>query len=188
MNEKIISIIRKFLPLAVGLSLVFFAIYVSVQQVVRMGANEPQIQLAEDTAVELANGKSPKFLRDNPDPVDIAKSLAPFMIVFDNNGKLTATNVQLNDTTPMPPAGVLTYAKIRGENRVTWQPEAGVRIAAVIVYYSANGREGYVLAGRSLREAEIRIDNLSRIAMFGWLVTLIFTLMVVAIVKWKDAI
>ena len=39
----------------------------------------------------------------------------------------------------------------RGEDRLTWQPEPGVRSATVVVHYQG-AQAGFVMAGRSLRE------------------------------------
>ncbi len=47
-----------------------------------------------------------------------------------------------------------------GEDRITWQPEPGIRSAVVVVHYTG-ATPGYVMAGRSLREVEWRIDRLS---------------------------
>jgi hypothetical protein len=33
--------------------------------------------------------------------------------------------------------GALDYARQNGQNRVTWQPEAGVRMATVVVPYNS---------------------------------------------------
>lgn len=63
-----------------------------------------------------------------------------------------------------------------GENRLTWQPREGVRIAAVIVFY----QDGFVLAGRSLREVEIREAQVTQFAGLTWLLALVTTLIVIA--------
>jgi hypothetical protein len=49
----------------------------------------------------------------------------------------------------------------RDEDRITWQPAPGVRVAAVIVPYGGQ-QPGFVLAGRSLRLVEQREDALLR--------------------------
>jgi hypothetical protein len=58
----------------------------------------------------------------------------------------------LEGNLPTVPKGVLDSAKQNGEDRVSWQPAASVRVAAVIVSY----KDGYVLAGRNMREVEQR--------------------------------
>ncbi len=71
-------------------------------------------------------------------------------MIFDNTGQLITTSAQLRQQAPALPPGVLAYARLKGQNRVTWQPEPGVRIAAVVVSFV----HGHVLSGRSLREVE----------------------------------
>ncbi|MQC26609.1 MAG: hypothetical protein DWG76_04055 [Chloroflexi bacterium] len=51
---------------------------------------------------------------------------------------------------------------------MTWAPEDGVRIASVVAAYD----EGYVVAGRSLREVEARVARLNMILLMGWGVSL----------------
>ena len=59
-----------------------------------MGANDPQIQMAEDTAWALVSNQTVEILLPS-DKVDMKVSLAPYIIVFDADGKPTASNVLL---------------------------------------------------------------------------------------------
>ena len=64
--------------------LVITALYATVagtiQTVLRGGANDPQVQLAEDAAAQLAQGASAATLVGSS--VDMRASLAPFLISF----------------------------------------------------------------------------------------------------------
>jgi hypothetical protein len=71
--------------------------------------------------------------------------------------------------------GVLEAAKEKGQHRVTWQPEGDIRIALVVVSYN----DGYVAAGRSMREAEGRTDSLIVIITLIWMITLFVTFCVI---------
>jgi hypothetical protein len=77
----------------------------------------------------------------------------------------------------------LDYVRTHGQDRVTWQPEPGVRIAAVVVRYQG-AQPGFVLAGRSLREVEVREDNAELIAGVAWIFTLAATLVACALGEW----
>ena len=77
------------------------------------------------------------------------------------------------------PSGVFDYTRQNKEDRVSWQPETGVRIAAVVVAYGG-AQPGFVLAGRSLREVEARESQIEQITGIAWLATLGFSLMIVA--------
>jgi hypothetical protein len=172
------TFIKRSIFIAIILALVFGFSYSLAQQVLRQDANDPQIQIAEDSAAVLALGNEPKFLSDNlNNKVDIAKSLAPFLITFDGAGQPLVSTAVFNGATPVPPAGVFAYAKIHGQDRVTWQPAPGVRIAAVVAYYGGQ-RQGYALSGRSLTETEKRSDNLELLTFWVWLVSTIFVIII----------
>jgi hypothetical protein len=175
---KIKNIIRYWLPLAAVITLLSGLIYLAVQQSLRWGANDPQIQMAEDAAAALAAGGTPDSVVPAAQ-VEISSSLAPFMVVFNDAGEPVVSSARLHGETPAIPSGIFDYTRQKGEDRVTWQPEAGVRIAAVVVAYGGS-KPGFVLAGRSLREVEIRASQVEQITGIAWLVTLAVSLVVVA--------
>ncbi len=148
--------------------------YGIAQQLLRMGANDPQIQLARDAAASMAEGEDPLALLP-PGQVDLGSSLAPFVLVYDTAGGVLATTAILHGQIPDLPAGVREFASDHGEDRVTWQPEPGVRIAAVVVPFDG----GTVLIGRSLREVEERIDTLGQLAFVGLAGALVLTFLAV---------
>ncbi len=172
---RAIRILRVWLPLAVAVTGLSALIYGSVQQVLRQDANDPQIQMAEDAAVALNNGASPASVAAATH-VDIGRSLAPFLLFYDANGKPAAGSGLLDGSLPDYPLGALQAAHASGENRVTWQPRPGVRIASVAVPYDG----GYVVAGRSLREVERREAQMRTLAFIAWVVTLLASLLVAA--------
>jgi hypothetical protein len=154
------------LAAALIITLVFGTMYALTQQTLRQSANNPQIQMAEDAAVQLNHGARPAPLVGGR--VDIESSLSPFVIVYEKSGKVAASSGYLNGAIPALPHGVLTSAKGDSYNAVTWQPQAGVRIASVTV--AADNY--YVLSGRSLRETESRESTLTKLAAAGWLAAL----------------
>jgi hypothetical protein len=165
MTSLFLRSLRVWVPIAVAVTLLSVLIFTLVQQDLRQTANDPQIQMAEDTAAALASGEPVASLVPSA-RVDIAASLSPFLIVYDNRGKVTASSATLDGKTPSLPAGVLTSARSSGQDQVTWEPRSGVRIAAVVVPVSTGGS---VLAGRSLREIEIRESDLLGSTALAWL-------------------
>jgi len=157
-----------FLPLAVLATLCCGLVYASDQQNLRSGANDPQIQMASDASTALDAGAQPSSLVSSH-RIDVAQSLAPFLVIFDSSGKVLATDGQLDGHDPIPPAGVLTSAANNPPDIVTWQPRSGVRIAAVVMPWHG----GAVLAGRSLAQVEIRENNALLIAIAAWLAMLV---------------
>jgi hypothetical protein len=149
------------LPITAALVVVVGFVYAAMQQSYRLNANDPQIELASDVATEMSAGSLPEDAVDTRGiKVDPSKSLATFGIVVDSAGKVTASNMELDGSTPVPPKGVLSAASLTHQNRITWQPEAGVRIALVVQAYKHDQNTGYVLVGRSLKEVEIRENML----------------------------
>jgi hypothetical protein len=153
------------------------ALYAIPQQVLRQGADDPQLQLAGDLAARLEQGASPS--ESVPaGQVDMARSLAPFVIVYDDQGQPLASQAQLNGKTPVPPAGVFNFVRQHGEERVSWEPVLGsvrpVRIAAVVLRVKRPDGPAaeFVLAGRSLRQVEEREEKVSRMAGLAWIAML----------------
>ncbi len=173
--NRVKNIVRAWLPLAVITTAFCGLAYVTVQQSLRQGANDPQIQMAEDAAAALDRGESAGTVVPRGGQ-DIARSLAPFLILYDAQGKPQQASALLGGQLPDYPIGALQAAGNSGENRVTWQPQADVRIASVAVPYQG----GYVVAGRSLREVETREAQIQTIAFLTWILTLIAVLAVVA--------
>ncbi|HVY36152.1 MAG TPA: hypothetical protein VG982_02660 [Candidatus Paceibacterota bacterium] len=164
---------RIFLLFFAVVTLLCGLVYVAVQQSIRQGANDPQIQMAEDAAGLVASGSlssSPQTL------VAVDKSLSPFLIVFDDTGTPTISTAVLDGKTPIPPQGVFDFTKTHGEDRITWQPKAGVRIAAVIAKVPGTSA-GFVLAGRSLREVEQRESKLALQVAGIWVLSIIVILL-----------
>src|SRR5580692_9475142 len=69
-------------------------IYLCAHQVHRQLANDPQIQMAWDVAAQLENGVAPQSVIPGP-PIDIARSLAPFVMVLNNSGTVVASSARL---------------------------------------------------------------------------------------------
>ena len=155
--------LRKLIVCIAVLGLVFGTIYAVGQQVLRQSANDPQIQLAEDIAHLLDGTAKPSDLASTS-RIDMAASLAPFLVVTDSKGAVLETTGQLDGRDPAIPLGVFDSAKKMGQDRVTWQPRKGVRIALVVVPY----KDGYVAVGRSLREVEKREDLVLKLAGSAW--------------------
>lgn len=140
--------------------------YSAAQQALRLSANWPQVQMARDGASAVASGKPADSVATG-DKIDIATSLAPFVIVYDGSGNVSASSGLLNGVAPKIPAGVLDYTAKNGEDRVSWTPDKSVRIAAVVVKVGG-GPGGYVLSGRSLEEPERIIDTVGKLMLAMW--------------------
>ena len=180
--SRAIAILRAWLPFAAAITLMCGIVYIAVQQSFRQSANDPQIQIAEDTARALAEGIEPHYLPD-PRLIDIAESISVFMVIYDRELRPIAWDGTLRGEPPTPPAGVFAFAKLHGENRLTWQPERAVRSAIVVFPYSYASSSGFVLAGRSLRETERRVESLTLHLTLAWFCSMLATLALLAFLE-----
>jgi hypothetical protein len=172
------AIFMRWLPFAVLTTFMSALIFIAVQQDLRLSANDPQIELAHNGAVLLAEGQSPEIFGASAN-VDIANSLLPFIIVYDLNGKVLNGTGMLNGTIPVPPMGVLQSSQ-GGQNRLTWEPTPGVRIATIVVPFKGK-QNGYILVGKSLSEVEDRINKIMLYVFIAWLGCLVSTFVIAAL-------
>jgi hypothetical protein len=177
-----VDVLVRWLPIWAAVSVLTLLTYVSMQQAYRQGANDPQIQIAEDGARTLAQGAAPGAVVGEA-PVDIEVSPAVWTAVVGDDDRVLAANVRLDGRTALPPAGVFDEARRSGENRISWQPRPGVRSATVSVRVPGSSRR-VVVAGRSLRETERRVDQLGLRALAAWLGASLASLTAVAFGAW----
>ncbi len=162
------EVLKKFFPLAVVITLLCGLVYVLFQQNYRISANDPQVQFSSDIAESLNQGNPAEMIIPATN-VDMQKSLAVFIMVFNKEGKVVLSTGQLAGKIPEVPKGVFDFTNKNGQDRVTWQPQKGVRIAAVVMPY----KDGYVLVGRSLKEVEKRIGMLGFQVFLAWVIILL---------------
>ncbi len=175
--------VRTWLPLAIGISGVAVLVYGVIQQSYRQSLNDPQVQIAEDGAAILSHGGVPaELVSRSARRVDAMTSLAPWISVLDASSTPLESSAVLSGKPPVPPQGALDAARANAgkdttqpyENRITWEIASGTRIALVILWVPQQDR--YVIAGRNMREVELREWALGRDIMIGWITTLIMTL------------
>src|SRR6478672_4938310 len=168
----------RWLPFAGLASALCLLIYVSAQQTGRQMANDPQLQIARDTRTALAGGQPISALVPQTQ-TELATSLSPFITAVSDDGSVIASSARLHGQLRSVPEGVLKSVKANGEERVTWQPEAGVRMATVVVR-NPGPSGGFIVVGRSLSETESRIQKLGSLLFLGWAATLIGVLILVS--------
>jgi hypothetical protein len=93
--------------------------------------------------------------------------------IFDKDGKVVGSSGKLGADSPTPPSGVFDRTKQKNDDIFTWQPQKGVRIAAVL--RKADGDKGFVLVGRNLREIERRTEHLIKIVGVAWVGLLVLS-------------
>lgn len=174
-------ILLRWLPFAGATVMVSGLVYLTSQQMWRQMANDPQIQVARDAAMRLAAGQPPDAVVPAAQ-IDFSQSAALFVEVLNDAGAILKSSGTLRGQLRTTPSGVFDHARVSGEERVTWQPERGVRIASVVVRIpGAPG--GFVLAGRSLQETGERVDRFQNLIGLACLAILAALLVLVAAVE-----
>ncbi len=174
MNRMVPSLKIIKLVLWVGvMTIVFGTIYASGQHILRAGANDAQVELAEETARQLNLGASPESVLPNGPAVELRDSLRQYVIIYSDGDKQLAGNVKLDNQSVDIPEGVLEHARNTNDHRITWQPADGVRSDIVVKRFSNAASSGFVVAGKSLREVEKQEDQLLLLSGIGWILTVI---------------
>ncbi len=182
MKKHLSRILRLFVPLAVVTTLMAGLVYVAVQQNYRQNANDPQIQIAEDLARQISAASSIPQISPGL-TTDISQSLGSFVLIYDDSNKFVTGSGQVNGQYPVLPAGVFANVRKSGEDRLTWEPAPGTRVALVVTRYDNSTHSGFVAVGRSLREVEKRIDMLCLYVIAAWLVALVASFVLIAAVE-----
>jgi hypothetical protein len=147
------------LVVTIGCGLLLFG-YVGLQQSLRMGLNDPQLQMAQDLASRLSQGASASSVVSTT-LVDESHSLAPFVTIVDNNINVLASSGKIDNQVPLPPTSAFPDSQNRSNNWFTWQHDT-IRDAAVIVPYGNHA--GYVLVARSMSQVENTISYITELA------------------------
>jgi hypothetical protein len=95
-----------------------------------------------------------------------------FVALYDEKGQPIAGNATLHGVLPRPPGGIFRNARAHGLNKVSWQPEPGIRVATVVKPLP-NG--GFILAGQSLIVGEAKDSRFNSLLTWIWLTMLTAT-------------
>ena len=154
------------LALALILTLWGLPAAMTIQGALRSAADQPQIQMAQDYASEISSGAmtADALPAGHLDPTT---SLEPFTILYGADGKPVRSSGYLGDTIPTPPAGAFAYLRTHPTDKFTWQPQAGVRIAAVVQRIDG-AHPGFILVGRSLSLVQEQENELRRGTFITW--------------------
>ena len=148
------------------ITVVIGTMYGMVQQSIRLSAYDAPRQ-AIDAFVANRDASESNFTH-----INLAADSNVFVIVYDAQGHAVGGDGYLGNKLAVVPIGVLKHARSGHENTVTWQPQSGVRLATVV----AKDGDQYILAGQSLKPYEDRTSRIIRIAVLGWLIAVMLTL------------
>lgn len=182
MKKTFNGTLATWLPIAAAIACIYGIMFLSIQQYVRLSANELPMQFAEDVRIKLQHGIPPGQVVAGLPQVDMERSLSTFVAVCDSHGTVVAGTGTLNSKYPAPPMGALDASLRRGESRITWMPQRGLRFATVIL--PLNSGTGFVLAGRSLREVEMRKAFAFSQIFWGAVITFLLTFVMVFFIQY----
>ena len=154
-------------------SVLLLGVYVVNQQILRRGADDQPGQIVARVRGEVAHGADAATVLSGPkqelsSPEWLAGKSA-FGAVYDADGKVVASDATLWGELPQPPQGIFGIIRDRGWDKVTWQPQRGVRVALTGLPLPGGG---YVLAGQSLIPGEARTAQFSTLMRWVWLAML----------------
>lgn len=144
------------------------------QHSLRLAANDPQIELAEDISLRLARGADPQTILTQP-AINLRTSVSTYVMVFNRVQEPVVVTALLDNQEVKPPVELFNLTEKNGQTRFTWQPAPGVKSAVVMQYFD-DQQTGYLLVGRSLRETDYRITEITQTIMAGWLMIMALSL------------
>ena len=165
------------LIVVVAATLLIMTLYGVAQHIIRVSANFTPAELAISASNQMDAGTPIQNIVDASKPIDLAVSQSSFVQIYSPDAKPVIGTGLLNGQLAVPPAGIFEYVKSHGEERFSWEPSRGLRIAAVM-RYAAGSQPGYVLAGVSLAEPEKLESSVAMLCVIGWLVTCVGILLV----------
>lgn len=176
------KIIRaSFLPILTIILITSIA-YVMVQQTIRDEANDAPIDLAQNISETVEREPTILENQQQSQTVDPTKSDSMFIQVYKDDGSLAFSTLQIGQDKPTLSKSDLEASKNQRKAFTTWAPTNDVRLATVISRYEGN-QPGYVVTGKSLAQAERRINNLTRTAALGAVAASVITLIGAAVLS-----
>lgn len=174
-------VMKGWIPFAWTITLLCGLLYLCIYQVMRVEADQAQIELAQDIATSLYKNETPKATISGT--VDIEKSVAPFIVLYNSNGSPVDGTGKLDDHLPSLPEDIFKKTQTHTERRFTWEPRGNTRVATVVRYYQNEKHAGFVLAGKNLRETEHAAGSLLVLIGSAWAFALLSTLGLIALMQ-----
>lgn len=174
-----------FVTLVLILTVIFGSIFTIGQQVLRGDSDYPQVEVIQQVEGIIKQGVPLDVIVNSEEAIDLESSMSLFVMIFDKDKNLVGSSAKIGGQSPTPSAENFDLAKSKGENRFTWQPEKGVRVAAVL---KPVGDNAYVLAGKSLKETDKRVKTLAVYTLIGWASAIILSVLLTLAIKPRQSL
>jgi len=150
------------------LTILFGVIYKASRISLDSALYDPLATEAVDVAWETAirAEKEGKVSAPTPKQINVETSPVTFVTVYDKDKKVVGSSGDLDKNPPQLPPEFLEDTDPYARNYFSWEPKEGVHLAGVTV---SMGEYGYVLAGRSMQEADRQGTRLTKMVVIGWL-------------------
>lgn len=174
-----------FVTLVLLITVIFGAIFGTGQQVLRGDSDYPQVEVVQQVQGIIEQGVPLDVIVNSEEAINLEESMSLFVMIFDKDKNLVSSSAKIGEQSPTPPSESFDIAKSKGENKFTWQPQDGVRLAAVL---KPVGDKAFVLAGKSLKETDKRVQTLGVFTLIGWAVSIVLALLLTLAIKPKQSL
>lgn len=165
----------------VVITLTTITVYFGLWQSHKLAFNDQQVEVVDSAQQALQSGSAPAQIIPRlpangsatvASMPDVRKSLAPFVMVLDKEGRALESNTTYDGRFITVPAEMLESARAKGEYRTTWRPDASTKIALVLRPISDTS-EWFVASGRNMREVESRTHILGLYIASIWFMSVV---------------
>lgn len=181
-KKILLETLKTWAPIAIVTIVFTFTIYATVQQNYRQSANDPLLQVSEQVTDMFNQGAPANQIVPEKGMVDIAKSISPFVQIYDTAGTLIGSSIILDGNNPQFPKDVLD--KVKDQINTTWEPKHDVRLATIVTKYKdGENKDVVIVAGRSLKAVDDRSMQTLYISLIAGAFILILTFLVIWLFK-----
>lgn len=173
-------VIAIFLTLVLMSTIAFAAIFFSSRNSLRQQANDPQVEVTEQVAGIMRQGAPLDAIVSGAEQIDLATSDTLFVALYDKDKNLAGATATVNGQPLSIPAESFDQASVNGGYRFDWVVTDGREIAGVMKQVDDLG---YVVAGRSLAEYELRVAPLFRPLLIGWIASILLSLFLASLLR-----
>ncbi len=170
MKYDLPRVARRWTPFTVVTTALYLFATLAMIDGARSVAYDSPREIARNIDLALDEGTDFKLFNSTR-PVQIGKSLTPYVLLFDMNGTPMGGSGSVSGNFPVPPRSVFDAALERGEYDFVWEPTPSAKEAVVARYHSGKNA-AFVLSGRSLTLVDARIRDIAFRSTIFWAATL----------------
>ncbi len=168
--------------LAILSTLIIGTIYLVAHTTLSNPANDTLGEITQEITGALEAGVPAEQIIPQSGGTNLQTSLTSFAALYDKDGKVIGSSAQLDGQSPTPPSSTFQTTTEKNQYNFTWEPKAGLRVAAVMQTAKSGDTTIYVLAGKNLRETEKHLQTITSYCLGAWILLLILCGLIVRMV------